>query len=159
MPESTLRTDEDFGKFYERHREYVYRLCLTYMKTRADAEDCTEDVFVRVLTRKPAFSDDIHARKWLTVTACNHCKNKLKRRKLIETVPLYDVPEPAEEETGNDVLSAVMSLPPRYKDVIWMYYYEGYSTDEIASLLHRPASTVRNRLKDAREMLRKHLED
>ena len=52
-----------------------------------------------------------------------------------------------------------MSLPPRYKDVVWMYYYEGYSTDEIASLLHRPASTVRNRLKDAREMLRKHLED
>ena len=78
MPKTALRTDADFDAFYERHWKYVFRLCFTYMKCEADAEDCTEDVFVKVLTEDITFEDETHERKWLTVAAINLCKDKLK---------------------------------------------------------------------------------
>lgn len=159
MSESTLRTNADFEAFYERHYKYVYRLCFTYMKSAADAEDCTEDVFVKVLTGNYAFEDETHERKWLTVTAINHCKDKLKSWKRRNVSSIDEVPEMAAEETDDlsDVRDAVMRLPVKYKDVVWLYYYEGHSTDEISSMLHRPPSTIRNQLRDARNLLKKDL--
>ena len=70
------------------------------------------------------------------------------------------VPEPASEEPEDysDVLEAVLALPEKYKDVVWLFYYDGYQTDEIASMLGRPASTVRNQLRDARAILKKTIE-
>lgn len=159
MSESTLRTDADFEAFYERHYKYVYRLCFTYMKSEADAEDCTEDVFVKVLTGNYAFEDETHERKWLTVTAINHCKDKLKSWKRRNVSSIDEVPEMAAEEKEDlsDVRDAVMRLPVKYKDVVWLYYYEGHSTDEISAMLHRPPSTIRNQLRDARNLLKKIL--
>ena len=71
MPESEslLRTDEGFEAFYTRHYKLVYRTCFSYMKNTADAEDCTEDVFVKVLTGQYSFEDENHEKAWLTVTA------------------------------------------------------------------------------------------
>ena len=158
MPKTALRTDADFEALYDRHWKYVYRLCFTYMKNEADAEDCTEDVFVKVLTGHFEFEDETHERKWLTVTAINLCKDKLKSHARQNTVSLDDdmIPEIAvlEPEDNSDVLEAVMNLPPKLKDVVWLYYYEGYMTDEIAGMLGRPPSTVRNQMRDARNLLK-----
>lgn len=66
---------------------------------------------------------------------------------------LDDVPEPAAED-HSEVLEAVMKLPAKYKEIIWLYYYDGYQTDEIAKMLHSPPSTVRNRLRDARKLMK-----
>lgn len=158
MPKTALRTDADFEAFYDRHWKYVYRLCFTYMKNEADAEDCTEDVFVKVLTGNFEFEDETHERKWLTVTAINLCKDKLKSyaRKNIDSLDDDMMPEMAapEKEDYCDVTEAVMSLPPKLKDIIWLYYYEGYSTDEVAGMLGRPPSTVRNQMRDARNLLK-----
>lgn len=97
MPKTALRTDADFEAFYDRHWKYVYRLCFTYMKNEADAEDCTEDVFVKVLTGNFEFEDETHERKWLTVTAINLCKDKLKSyaRKNIDSLDDDMMPEMA----------------------------------------------------------------
>ena len=92
---TTFKTDEEFEAFYERHRKYVYRLCMTYMKSAADAEDCTEDVFVKVLNGSFEFTDELHERKWLTVTAINLCKDRLKSRKHKAVVLIDDEPEQA----------------------------------------------------------------
>lgn len=161
MAKTVFRTDADFEAFYDRNWKYVYRLCYTYMKSAADAEDCTEDVFVKVLTGSFEFDGPEHERKWLTVTAANLCKDRLKsysRRNVgsldHENAPDIAAPEP---EDYSDVLEAVMNLPSKLKDVIWMYYYEGRSTDEIAAILGRPPSTVRNQLRDARGALKEVL--
>ena len=153
-----MNSDVDFESFYERHWKYVYRLCFTYLKSETDAEDCAEDVFVKILTGSYEFESEAHERKWLTVTAVNLCKDMLKShsRKNVgslddETSPEIAAPEP---EDYSDVLDAVMNLPTKLKDVIWLYYYQGYSTDEIAGILGRPPSTVRNQMRDARELLR-----
>lgn len=154
--ETTFNTDEGFEAFYERHWKYVYRLCMTYMKSAADAEDCTEDVFVKVLNGDFKFTDEVHERKWLTVTAINLCKDMLKSRKRRAVVPIDDEPEQAapEKEDYSDVTEAVKKLPVKLKDVIWLFYYDGYQTDEIAKILGRPPSTVRNQLRDARKLLK-----
>ena len=161
MSKAALRTDADFEAFYNRHWKYVYRLCFTYMKSEADAEDCTEDAFVKVYTGRYEFEDETHERKWLTVTAINLCKDKLKSyaRRNIDSLDDGSLPEIAasEPEDHSDVLDAVMNLPPKLKDVIWLYYYEDYSSDEIAKMLGRPPSTVRNQMKDARNLLKSML--
>ena len=162
MAETALCTDAGFEAFYERHWKYVFRLCFTYMKCEADAEDCAEDVFVKVLTGNFTFQDETHERKWLTVTAINLCKDRLKSytRKQVGSIDDDKMPEIAavEEEDYSDVLEAVLNLPPKLKDVIWLYYYEDYSTDEIAARLGRPASTIRNQMRDARLLLKQVLE-
>ncbi len=162
MADTVFPTDADFEVFYERHWKYVYRLCFSYMKNPSDAEDCVEDAFVRALSRDLPFEDEVHERKWLTVTAINICKDKLKSAAYRSTVSMEEdsVPEPASEEPEDysDVLEAVLALPEKYKDVVWLFYYDGYQTDEIASMLGRPASTIRNQLRDARAILKKTLE-
>lgn len=152
-------TDAEFEAFYERHWKYVYKLCFTYMKSASDAEDCAEDVFVKVLTGEITFDDEVHERKWLTVAAINLCKDRLKGWKRKAVMPIDDEPELAatEQEDRGDVLEAVQSLPVKYKDVIWLYYYEGYQTDEIAEILGRPPSTIRNQMRDARKLLKDKL--
>ncbi len=148
----------DFEAFYDRHWKFVYRLCFSYMKSAADAEDCTEDVFVKVLTGERRFNDETHERKWLTVTAMNLCKDRLKSHSRKNVVSLYDdgITEPAvcEAEDNSDVTEAVLALPVKLKDVVWLHYYDGLKTEEIAKLLRRPPSTVRNQLRDARNLLK-----
>lgn len=150
-------SETDFEAFYERHWKYVYRLCFSYMKTAAEAEDCTEDVFVKVLTANRSFEDETHERKWLTVTAMNLCKDRLKSHGRKNVILLFDetVPEIAAEEKDDlsYVTEAVMRLPVKLKDVVWLYYYEGLTAEEAARILHRPPSTVRNQLRDARKLL------
>jgi len=162
MADMAFPTDADFEVFYERHWKYVYRLCFSYMKNQSDAEDCAEDAFVRALSRDLPFEDEVHERKWLTVTAINLCKDKLKSAAYKTTISMEDdsVKEPAAEEAEDfsDVLDAVLALPAKYKDVVWLFYYDGYQTDEIASMLERPASTIRNQLRDARAILKKTIE-
>lgn len=122
MPEITAECG--FEEFYERNYKLVYRICFTYMKNRSEAEDCTEDVFVKVLSGKFTFDDETHEKKWLTVTAMNLCKDRLKHwfRRMVS--PIEDAEDSAAEEIKepDDTLDAVMNLPTKYKDVIYLHY-------------------------------------
>lgn len=148
-----------FEAFYERNYKLVYRLCFTYMKNAAEAEDCTEDVFVKVLSGGYTFNDETHEKKWLTVTAMNLCKDRLRHWWRRKVAPIDDAPELVDESAGlyDETLDIVMKLPEKYKDVIYLYYYMDCKTDEIAQMLKKPPSTVRNHLKEARELLRRQI--
>ena len=148
-----------FEAFYERNYKLVYRLCFTYMKNAAEAEDCTEDVFVKVLSGGYSFSDETHEKKWLTVTAINLCKDRLKHWWRRQVTPIDDAPELSDDGAVlyDETLDIVMKLPEKYKDVIYLHYYMDYKTDEIAAMLKKPPSTVRNHLKEARELLRRQI--
>lgn len=148
-----------FEAFYERNYKLVYRLCFTYMKNAAEAEDCTEDVFVKVLSGGYSFSDETHEKKWLTVTSINLCKDRLKHWWRRQVTPIDDAPELSDDSAVlyDETLDTVMKLPEKYKDVIYLHYYMDYKTDEIAAMLKKPPSTVRNHLKEARELLRRQI--
>ncbi len=159
MSEPFAWTREAFEAFYERNYRLVYRVCYTYMKNPEDAEDCTEDVFVKVYTGTTQFRDGSHEKAWLTVTSMNLCKDRLKHWWRRSVDALDECPEPADsgEIAMDETLEAVMRLPEKYKDVIYLFYYMEYKTDEIAKMLKKPPSTVRNHLREARELLRRQL--
>ena len=127
----------------------------------AEAEDCTEDVFVKVLTGDFVFQDETHEKKWLTVTAINLCKDRLKhwwRRQVTAIDEAAEIPD-ENAASFDETLEAVKRLPVKYKDVIYLYYYMDYKTEEIAGMLKKPPSTVRNHLREARECLRRQIGD
>ena len=153
-----MRASSDFESFYRQHFKHVYRVCYSYLKNQSDAEDITEDVFVKVLRDNITFTDGDHEIRWLTVTAINMSKNLLKSKRR-KHIPIDALPEiPADDESPEfELLSAVMKLPEKHRDVIWLHYYQGYGTDEIAKMLKRPSSTVRGQLRDARIKLKKEI--
>ena len=158
MSGSLLRTDKEIEEIYRRQIDAVYRVCFAYMKNPADAEDAAQETFFRLIRSGPVFENEEHEKAWLIRTASNVCKNALRhwwrRREDIE-----DHPELPSREDGapDDVLRAVMALPPKYKTPVYLYYYEGYASSEIADILKKPASTVRSHLREARAILRERL--
>jgi len=152
----------ELAQIYKRHVKTVYRVCFTYMKNAADTEDAVSDTFVKMLrafNSRRRFDSAEHEKAWLIRAAINVCKDNLKsRRHSNVSLELLEESVPAPEcENHDDVLQAVLALPEKYKTVVYLYYYEGYNSAEIAAFLKKPKSTVRNHLHEAREVLRKEL--
>lgn len=137
----------------------MFRLCYSFLGSSSDAEDATQAVFMKLVDRPRAFDGEEHEKAWLIVTASNHCRDVLKSaaRTRVVTLDAEGIPEPSTEDHVDEVLDAVMKLPQRYREVVYLHYYEGYKTDEIALMTGAPPSTVRNRLRDARTLLREAL--
>ena len=147
----------DVEAIYLRHVDTVYRVCYSFMGNAADSEDATQSTFVKLMKARPTFTNEEHEKAWLIRVASNHCKDLL-RSSARKGVPLESVAEPAADERGPDlVLDAVLALDPKYKDVVYLHYYEGYSAADIARMLDKPSSTVRTHLCEARAILRKAL--
>lgn len=147
----------DIAAAYERHVDTVYRVCFAYLGNAADTEDAVQEVFIRYLKSAPAFTSGEHEKAWLIRVAGNLCKDML-RSAARRNVPLDEAPEPqSPEPLVDETLAVVLKLDEKYKDVVYLYYYEGYTTDEIAAMLARPPSTIRSHLSEARAILRREL--
>ena len=149
-----------FEEVYERQAEMVYRVCFSYMKNAADAEDITSQVFEKLLKHGLAFKSQEHEKAWLLRVAINLCKNHLKSwRRSSVNIDDYENIEYVNAFPDMDLLRMVFDLPEHYKDVIYLYYYEGYSTVEVAEILKKPQSTIRRHMREARILLKGVLED
>ena len=141
-----------------RYAAMVYRLALARAGNSADAEDIFQEVFLRYVSKAPAFTSEEHRKAWLLRVTVN-CARKLHAapwRRLTE--PLSDLlaaPEP--EESG--LWDALQRLRPEDRTVLHLYYYEELSTGEIARLLGCRPGTVRSRLTRARERLREQYKE
>lgn len=136
----------------------LYRTALAMMKNRADAEDAVQEVFLKVLFKLPEFTSDEHEKAWLLRVSINICKNKLRSVWFRRTVPLLET-LPAENREQESLLELVTALPEKYRTVIHLYYYEGYSTREIAEITEQKETTVRSLMSRAREKLKQVLKD
>lgn len=154
MPTIT-RSNTKFLAVYNRNADSVYRLCYSFMKNRADAEDLTQETFLKLLAQERTFENERHEKAWLIVTASNLCRDSLKKwwrrhENIDDQVDLG-----YEQSFGDaDLRKALLSLKPEYKTAVYLFYYEGYSTAEIAAHLQCPEATVRSRLSRARGQLR-----
>ena len=137
----------------------VYRLCYSYLGSAADAEDATQATFMKLVDKPRTFKDHEHEKAWLLACAANVCKDELKsaRRKRAGEMPA-DIADSRAHTESSSVLDAVLALPEQYKDCVYLHYYEGYKTDEIASMTNTPPSTIRNRLSEARKLLKASLD-
>ena len=153
---SSLRTDEEFVEIYNRHVDTVYRVCFSFMKNVADTEDMVQETFLKLLSGKKEFASEEHEKAWLIVTASNTCKDELRRfKRRLQYISACLKPESGGRTGEEGILELIWSLPPKYKEVVYLHYYEGYQAAEIAGMLHCPASTVRNRLSRARKLLQR----
>jgi len=155
---SLLRTDKEIAELYERHKNTVYRVCFAYMKNVMDTEDAVQDTFCKMIKSGAAFENAEHEKAWLIRTATNLCKNALRywwrKRESLEDHENLQSDDPFEID---GVFSVVMGLPDKYKTVVYLYYYEGYDSVEISNILHKPQSTIRYYLNEAKKILREKL--
>ena len=158
MSRSLLRSDSEITDIYERHVSTVYRVCFSYMKNTADTEDMVQNTFIQMISSDMAFQSEEHEKAWLIVTASNLCKNHLRhwwqKRFNIDDYENVATTQPFEID---ETLAVVMALPEKYKSTLYLYYYEGYTSTEIARLMKKPQSTIRNYLHRGRNILREKL--
>ena len=137
------------------YSDLILRLSYTYLKSTHDAEDICQNVFLKLLTSGQTFDSPAHEKAWIIRTAANACKDVLRSAHRRRTVGLEAAAAaaapPAPDST---VLDAVMALPEKYREAVYLHYYEGYSVREIASLLGRSEAAVTAHLSRGRKSLR-----
>ena len=154
--------EEEYRAAVQRYRDMVWRVALNACRQTQDAEDVVQDVFLKLYTTRREFAGEEHLKHWLLRVTVNRCRTLLAcpwRTRRADAVP--DVPDPAQAlDAGQRALyEAVRALPPGQRVALYLYYFEGYSTAEIAQLLHLRQTAVTTRLHRARTRLRALLEE
>lgn len=152
--------NEQYTRLVRRYIDTVFRVALNYLRSPADAEDVTQTVFEKLLREKKVFENEEHIRAWLIRVAVNECKKQLRSPwRRVEPLEDYLTAVAFDNPAHSDLYRAVMELPKKYRMAIYLHYYEGYSTQEIASLLRIPKNTVCSHLKRGRELLKLQLQE
>ena len=149
----------DYKEAVLNHSDLVYRLAFLYMKNDHDAKDCCQNVFIKLLNYKNEFNDDEHLKAWLIRVTKNECLNFFKSfwRRNIQLTEEQTIQ--LREDGENELLEIVLKLPVKYRDVLYLHYYEGYKVYEIADMLDLKESNVKVRLKRGRDELMKNLKE
>ena len=152
--------NEEFETLANRHMDMVFRLAFNYMKSASDADDVTQNVLLRLLKNGKPFASGEHARYWLVRVTVNECRRALRSPwRRVGDIGEYAESLQFETPEHSELFYAVMELPEKYRTAIYLHYYEGYSTKEIAEIIGVPAATVRTRLRRAREQLKTGLKE
>ena len=153
-----MRTNAEIERVVNEYATMLLRVAYSQLNNRAEAEDTVQEVLLKYMEKAPIFQSEEHEKAWLLRVTVNHCKNHLasawfrKRADLDEGIPALDNAE-------LEVVSAVAALPAKYRAVVHLYYFEGYSTKEIEEILHSRPNTVSSRLSRARALLAKALKE
>ncbi len=142
-----------------RYGTAILRLAYSYVHNMNDAEDILQETLIKYMQAAPTFESESHEKAWLLRVASNLSKNKINYNKIRETDELEETLVSEEREDLSFVWEAVKSLPEKYREVIHLYYQEGYSSKEIANILNRKESSVRTDLKRGREKLKEILKE
>ena len=147
-----MRAQDEMQRVVEEYSSSLLRAAYSLLKNREDSEDAVQETFLRYMEKAPVFTSREHEKAWLLRVAVNISKNHLssawfrKRTDLKEDIP-------ALEQEEKEVLESVLKLSAKYRTVIHLYYYEGYSLSEISQILRSPLSTITTRLSRARKKL------
>ena len=154
-----MRSEQEVNRAIERHADTVRRLCMIYLKNYADTEDIFQTVFLKYVLSSVSFENEEHERAWFIRVTINACKDLLKNFFRSHTVSMEEVLEqPTEiEQDHREVLEAVLSLPARYRDVVYLYYYEEYTAPQIGRILGKNVNTIYTLLNRAKKILREKL--
>ncbi len=149
---------EQLTEYIRRYGSTVMRAAYSYTKNVPDSEDIAQEVFLRLMELDKPLNNEEHIRAWLIRVAINLAKDRArsawvrKRGSLNEDIPVSDT-------TDSDLTEALNALDGKYRVVVYLHYYEGYSVKETAQLLRISVANVKTRLKRAREKLREFLTD
>ncbi|MVX66037.1 sigma-70 family RNA polymerase sigma factor [Clostridium chromiireducens] len=142
----------------EKYSDMLIRISYSYMKNLSDAEDITQDVFIKFLEKGPEFENTEHEKAWLLRIAINLSKDKLKSAYFKNTAPLEgDFIDTNQKD--DEIIQAVLSLPLKYRSIVLLYYYEDYSISEISNVLNIKESTIGSQLSRGRKLLKSILKE
>lgn len=144
-----------FDEVVRRFAPCVHSACVMRLGGHADADDCFQNTFLKLFTSAPDFKDQEHLKAWLLHVAVNECRKYLRDNRRL--LPLDGVAEISllPSDDAADISQAILRLEPKYREVLYLYYGEGYNTEEIARILNRNPATVRTMLRRGREKLKR----
>lgn len=169
MSMQSLCADDGIQEIVTRYSDMIYRIAAAHMRTKEDAEDIYQEVFLIYLQKKQKFREEEHRKAWLIRTTLICCKRALsstwkKRNVLAEDVSIVYLAEHGEEPSTsfelkeeNEVYTALKALPEKYRTVIYLFYFEQQSVQEISDILKRRPGTVRMQLTRGRDMMKELL--
>lgn len=152
----------DLERIVNEYGDALLRMCFLYLKDHAMAEDAVQETFLRAFRHQDDFQGKSSVKTWITRIAINVCKDMLTdpwaRHRSGEDLPDEATPEPSFSSEDRYVISGkIAKLPPKYKEVILLHYYQELKLSEIAEILGESEATIKTRLKRARDMLRSEL--
>ena len=151
-------TKEYIEKIIDKYSDMLIRITFIQMKNMSDAEDVSQDVFLKLIEKPRHFESEEHEKAWLIRVAINLCKDRKKTAWLRKNKAMLlqdNICNITEEKS--DILEAIMDLPTKYRSIVLLFYYEGYSIKEISNLVDVKESTVASQLHRARELLKTKL--
>ncbi|CCX38795.1 sigma-70 region 2 [Clostridium sp. CAG:1013] len=154
-----MRSEEEVTRAIQRYSDTVKRICLVHLKNSADTEDIFQNVFLKYALSSAVFENPEHEKAWFIRVTMNACKDLLKSFFRSRTVPLDQVIEQAidPEDQRSEVLQAVLKLPEKYRRVVYLHYYEGYTAPQIGKLLNKNVNTIYTLMTRARQLLKNEL--
>ncbi|MDE6918114.1 MAG: sigma-70 family RNA polymerase sigma factor [Lachnospiraceae bacterium] len=154
-----MRSTEDVNRAVNAYADMVRRICFVHLKNRHDTEDVFQNIFLKYLLYEGSFESGEHEKAWfvrVTVNACTDWLRALSRRRWVSLDALAEE-SAVLDNPSREILEAVLKLPEKYRDVIYLFYYEEYSAVEIAKILGRKENTIYTWLSRAKDILREKL--
>lgn len=154
-----MRSEQETAEALDRHADMVRRLCLIHLKNQADSEDVFQTVFMKYVLSSAVFENEEHEKAWFIRVTINACRDLLRSFFHSRTVPLEELIElPADASSDTrEVLGAVLELPQKYRDAVYLHYFEGYTAVEIGRMMKKNVNTVYSLLARSKKLLRERL--
>ncbi len=154
-----MRDEQEVNRAIELHADTVWRICMVHLKNYSDTEDIFQTVFLKYALSSALFENEEHEKAWIIRVTINACKDLLKSFFRSRTVPIDELAFRETELVPDniDVLEAVRSLPAKYRDVVYLHYYEEYTAPEISRILKKNVNTVYTLLTRSKQLLRERL--
>ena len=150
-----MLTDTEFCKYAEKYIDTVYRVAFSMLKNPHDADDVTQEVFLKLYTARGEFQSEAHVKNWLVKVTVNTCRNVFRTPwRKVEDIEEYAQTLAFETPEQSDLFLAVNCLDRKYRIAVQLYYFEGYSVKEIGEILGVSENTVSTRLARARGKLK-----
>ncbi len=158
-PVETVSIKQQAAQILDTYGDTILRYAYSYLHNQSDTEEVLQDTLIQFLKTRPVFESDEHEKAWLLRVAGNLCKNRLKYNRLRQTDELREELIAEQREDLSFIWDAVQALPVQYREVIHLFYREGYSTREISQILGRKEATIRSDLSRGRGKLKELLKE
>ena len=154
-----MRSEQEANRALDLYSDTVRRICMIHLKNYADTEDIFQTVFLKYVLSSTVFKNEEHEKAWFIRVTINACKDLIKSFFRSRTVSLDQLMEQPGQllEDHREVLEAVISLPRKYREVIYLHYYEGYTAPQISEILGKNTNTVYTLLARSKNLLKERL--
>ena len=155
-----MQSEQEVNRAIEKYADMIRRICLIHLQNSADTEDIFQTVFLKYVLRSVPFESEEHEKAWLirvTINACRDLRRSFFKSRTVLLDDLIEMPAPM-LQSNREVLEAVLSLPKKYKDVVYLHYYEGYTAAEIGEILGKNVNAIYTLMTRSKKLLKEKLE-